>query len=317
MSKTYDLLVEKIQNTILAKLNEDVAQQAPMPAAPQQPVQAPAAPQQPAVQPAQTVPQEVSGDPNATNGGEQQGVDEVGMSESQEMSGQLAQMLRDFKATQEDGGVEACKFAAGMVVAAAIDGLDYKDRKDILKKIKAGEFNSSSEEGEVQEEQPVEEVPTEQPQVAETLISRRDDREDRDLRMADKKKDKKLRKSSPFSSPVQEAVYSVDLDTASKDGSAETAVAQQLDDPDNTGKTVSAYSTIAQKKNPGSIGKRITYTRDEMSKAITNAQTDGTTSIIDGTEIAESYIMTKKQLEQVRLHEMSFSKGELEESFKK
>ena len=303
MSKTYDLLVEKIQNTILDKMNEDIA---PAQAAPAQQPQMPAQPAAP-----QPVAQEVPAEQPAE--GEQQGVDEVDMSEIQELSGQLAQMLRDFKATQEDGGVEACKFAAGMVVAAAIDGLDYKDRKDILKKLKAGEFNSAEEEP---TEEPIEAAPAEEPQVAETLLSRRNDKEDRDLRMADKKRGNKIRKSSPFTSPVNESDGSATtVDIAKVPGEESSAISNGEQEAEKSGSQLTVIDTLAPNKANNAVEK--TIDSRNVSDAISGAKQGFTMRMVDQQQqpvyTAESYIMTKKQLEQVRLHEISFSKGELEE----
>ena len=73
----------------------------------------------------------------------------------QQMAGQLSQMIRDYNSEQPQPDVETNKFAAGMVIAAAIKDLDEKDRKDILKKLKAGEFDEVQENPEPQMEEPV------------------------------------------------------------------------------------------------------------------------------------------------------------------
>jgi hypothetical protein len=77
-------------------------------------------------------------------------------------------MLRDFKESNPDEFTEAAKFAAGMVVSAAVKGLKYRDRKDILKKIKAGETEQAEGEETSQEAQPAEQP---EQMVAERLMT--------------------------------------------------------------------------------------------------------------------------------------------------
>lgn len=167
MADFYDTLINNILNKVNSKmveLSEDAVPQ-------QQPVQQPQAqpaPQQtvPVQQPAQPMPQQ----PQA---GEEQPVEneETGEKEIQEMAGQLAQLLRDYKKENPGQDIEVSKFAAGMVVAAAIKDMEIEDRKDIIKKLKAGDYDDvDGEEGEEEmpEEQPVEEPQPQQQPVQET-----------------------------------------------------------------------------------------------------------------------------------------------------
>lgn len=86
-----------------------------------------------------------------------------GKSEIQQMAGELSQKIRDYNSALQEPDAETNKFAAGMVVSAAIKDLSDDDRKDIVKKLKAGEFDDNAsddvaaqEETEMTEDMPVE-----------------------------------------------------------------------------------------------------------------------------------------------------------------
>lgn len=106
------------------------------------------------------LPQETAPMPNTptpeepTTASEEKQGEEGGKEGIQQMAGQLSQMIRDYNAEQPQPDAETNKFAAGMVVAAAIKDLDEKDRKDILKKLKAGDYDSAEP-----SEEPAEDVP--------------------------------------------------------------------------------------------------------------------------------------------------------------
>lgn len=57
----------------------------------------------------------------------------------EQLSGKLSQSLRKYQEGLPQPDADTAKFAAGMVVKAAIDGLSDEDVKDILDKIKEGD----------------------------------------------------------------------------------------------------------------------------------------------------------------------------------
>ena len=61
--------------------------------------------------------------------------------EIQKLSGELSQKIRDYNGAQETPDAETNKFAAGMVISAALEGLSEKDKEDILKKLQSDEKN--------------------------------------------------------------------------------------------------------------------------------------------------------------------------------
>lgn len=73
--------------------------------------------------------------PAEANQGEQEA---TGKEEIQQLAGKLSQAIRDYNASLPQPDAEVNKFAAGMVISAAVDGLDGKDRKAILKKVTKG-----------------------------------------------------------------------------------------------------------------------------------------------------------------------------------
>ena len=70
----------------------------------------------------------------------------------EQLSGKLSQSLRSYQDGLPKPDAETAKYAAGMVVKAAIDGLDNKDVKDILNKLKTDEDDETSEEPQGDEE---------------------------------------------------------------------------------------------------------------------------------------------------------------------
>ncbi len=79
----------------------------------------------------QTMPEQPAG----ANQGEQEA---TGKEEIQQLAGKLSQAIRNYNASLPQPDAEVNKFAAGMVISAAVDGLDSKDRKAILKKVTKG-----------------------------------------------------------------------------------------------------------------------------------------------------------------------------------
>ena len=315
---------DKLANSIYTKLTEAV-QQGQIPQAPQQPVAQPQVdPTAGAVagqaaagaaMPADTgaagaVDQTAAGAMGVEGQSMQTGMegeeetDEVGMSEIQEMAGQLAQMIRDFKETNPDEFVEAAKFAAGMVVSAAISGLKYRDRKDILKKIKAGEFNQDST-----EEQPEEQ----EGMVSERLRkdnSRNDDEKRKGLNPIEKRKKKSPK--SPFSGvneDINNGAITFDNNTPMSN------IMQQYNQLKNNG----ANNIMATNINPTATGEQEQGSVDNPEESFTNAQTTGKNLVFTKTNATnESVKFTKRQLEMIRLSEaktkfVKFSKKQLDE----
>ena len=243
--------------------------------------------------------------------------DEVGMSEIQEMAGQLAQMIRDFKESNPDEFVEAAKFAAGMVVSAAISGLKYRDRKDILKKIKAGEFDNGEGEESGAEEQPAEQQPEGQEGMVSERLRKDDSRKDDDKRKGLNPIEKRKKKSpkSPFSGVNEEDENHVNA----------------------TVPVTASTSDLAQIANNAS-GKTVTFRPEgvsDPSSAITQTAGNNISKVSDALKnknsstfqqntngIAESVRVTKRQLDMIRLSEtktkyVKFSKKQLDEIMKK
>jgi len=318
---------DKLANSIYTKLTEAV-QQGQVPQAPQQPVAQPQVdPTAGAVagqaaagaaMPADTgaagaVDQTAAGTMGVEGQSMQTGMegeeetDEVGMSEIQEMAGQLAQMIRDFKETNPDEFVEAAKFAAGMVVSAAISGLKYRDRKDILKKIKAGEFSQDST-----EEQPEEQ----EGMVSERLRkdnSRNDDEKRKELNPIEKRKKKSPK--SPFSGVNEEDENHVN---ATVPVTASTSDLAQIAN-NASGKTVTFHPEGVN--DPSSA---ITQTAGNNISKVSDALKNKNSSTFQQNTnwIAESVRVTKRQLEMIRLNEtktkfVKFSKKQLDEIMKK
>jgi hypothetical protein len=257
-------------------------------------------------------------DPSMQTGMEgEEETDEVGMSEIQEMAGELAQMLRDFKESNPDEYIEAAKFAAGMVVSAAISGLKYKDRKDILKKVKAGEFNQEGGEEQAEEEAPMEQQPGGQEGMVAERLRKEDSRNDDDKRKGLNPIEKRKKKSpkSPFSGVNEEDENHVNA----------------------TVPVTASTSDLAQIANNAS-GKTVTFRPEgvsDPSSAITQTAGNNISKVSDALKnknsstfqqntngIAESVRVTKRQLDMIRLSEtktkyVKFSKKQLEEIMKK
>lgn len=247
--------------------------------------------------------------------GETGEVDEVGMSEIQEMAGELAQMLRDFKESNPDEFVEAAKFAAGMVISAAIKGLKYKDRKDILKKVKAGEF--SEEEG--SEEQPIEQQPEGQEEMVAERLRKDDSRGETDKRKGLNPKEKRKIKSkkSPFSGVNEDdgnATIQVGDNTPNADAvAAANKIASDGGDSvtfEYTGSTGESGNGIKPIKNSSNVSDALANIRNFGNKYQYKAS------------LGESVMVTKRQLDMIRLNETNtkfvrFSKKQLDEIMKK
>lgn len=325
---TYNEKFENLAKSVYTKIMEVATQQVPITAQQQVPAQQPvaqqAAPEQPvgqtaidqtigAEQSAQEVPvetqgAEVGGD-EAIGAEETQEIgDEIGMSEIQEMAGQLAQMLREFKASNPEESVEAAKFAAGMVVAAAIDGMKYKERKDILKKIKAGDFNYG-EDGQSE----VEQKDIEQPAEGEGVVTerlRKDNKEESELRKDLKPKEKKNRRSekSPFSGINESGAtvdYNTNVDTPDKIDTAKAAAS-------NAGE----QDIVVNPTNPNVKSTGLQVSGDTTMTAVDNARKGVATKLT-----AESVIFKKSQFDQIRLKENKtkyyrFTKSQLLEAMR-
>lgn len=306
--ETYKEKFDKIAESVYNKIMEVAQQPAPAaqvaqpaPAALAAPV-GPTTPADPsmAVQPAP----EQQAAPDVEEGG----VDEVGMSEIQELAGQLAQMLRDFKESNPDEFTEAAKFAAGMVVSAAIKGLKYRDRKDILKKIKAGETEQAEGEEASQEAQPAEQP---EQMVAERL--RKDDSRDaEDNRKELKPKEKKniRSKKSPFSG-VNEDTIEVGDNTPNSD--VEAAV-------NKIASTGGTSAILTQTGKTQTSGIKPIKNSDSVTNGMTDLKSFGTDYDVK-VPVKESIKLTKRQLEMIRLHESKtkmfrFKKGQLDEAMK-
>jgi hypothetical protein len=252
-------------------------------------------------------------DPSLQTGDEGQdagAADEVGMSEIQEMAGQLAQMLRDFKETNPDEFIEAAKFAAGMVVSAAISGLKYKDRKDILKKVKAGEFNQDSSDESSTEEQQVEQQPEGQEEMVAERLRKDDSREtDDDRKGLNPKEKKNIRsKKSPFSGVNENGVGTYmggdnttvsDIEKFSQDAAANDNQGVNIVNPNGNGKTATVSDPISAQQQL-TLGNNVYM----------------------GSQANESIKLTKRQLDMIRLSEtktkfVKFSKKQLDEIMKK
>lgn len=336
MSKYKDNF-DKLANSIYTKLME-AAQQDPALQAQQVPQQTVAAAQQPqpdqaagAAMPADTGVAAVEPAPAASvepgaesaeaqvgdEGAETGETDEVGMSEIQEMAGQLAQMIRDFKESNPDEFVEAAKFAAGMVVSAAISGLKYRDRKDILKKIKAGEFDKGEGEESGAEEQPAEQQPEGQEGMVSERLRKDDSRKDDDKRKGLNPIEKRKKKSpkSPFSGVNEEDENHVN---ATVPITASTSDLAQIAN-NASGKTVTFHpegvsdpsSAITQ-----TAGNNISKVSDDLKNK------NSSTFQQSANGIAESVRVTKRQLDMIRLSEtktkfVKFSKKQLDEIMKK
>jgi hypothetical protein len=218
-------------------------------------------------------------------------------------------MLRDFKETNPDEFIEAAKFAAGMVVSAAISGLKYKDRKDILKKVKAGEFNQDSSDESSTEEQPVEQQPEGQEEMVAERLRKDDSREtDDDRKGLNPKEKKNIRsKKSPFSG-VNEAQFDYDYN---KSG---------VSDIDNAANGAwNAGENSLQVNAVGGQYSGVSLDAKTSAEADSNAR-NGYSSKIN--KVAESVKMTKRQLDMIRLSEtktkfVKFSKKQLDEIMKK
>ena len=298
--ETYKEKFDKIAESVYNRIMEIAQQQVPTaPAAPAEPAAAPVDPAM-AAQPAPGQQTE--------QGTEEGGVDEVGMSEIQELAGQLAQMLRDFKESNPDEFTEAAKFAAGMVVSAAVKGLKYRDRKDILKKIKAGETEQAEGEETSQEAQPAEQP---EQMVAERL--RKDDSRDaEDNRKELKPKEKKniRSKKSPFSGVNEE------------NGEVQT----QLVGPNATAEDIQQGEENAVRNNASGILYKYTG-ENGTNNTLTSFKGDTNTTLSHIKGFNNSYVdleevkLTKRQFEMIRLHEskpkmVRFKKGQLDEAMK-
>lgn len=67
----------------------------------------------------------------------------------EQLSGKLSQSLRSYQKDLVQPDTETAKYAAGMVIKAAIEGLTPKDKKDILSKLDDNEDNvDDGEDGE-------------------------------------------------------------------------------------------------------------------------------------------------------------------------
>ena len=236
--------------------------------------------------------------------------DEVGMSEIQEMAGQLAQMIRDFKESSPDEFVEAAKFAAGMVVSAAISGLKYRDRKDIIKKIKAGEFDNGEGEESGAEEQPAEQHPEGQEGMVSERLRKDDSRKDDDKRKGLNPIEKRKKKSpkSPFSGVNENGVGTYmggdnttvsDIEKFSQDAAANDNQGVNIVNPNGNGKTVTVPDPISAQQQL-TLGNNVYM----------------------GSQANESIKLTKRQLDMIRLSEtktkfVKFSKKQLDEIMKK
>lgn len=64
----------------------------------------------------------------------------------EQLSGKLSQSLRSYQQGLPQPDADTAKYAAGMVVKAAIDGLSPKDVKDILNKLNNEDENESDDE---------------------------------------------------------------------------------------------------------------------------------------------------------------------------
>ena len=322
----FDRLANSIYNKLIASAQEDnklmeMVQQAPSMQT-QQPGVVAAQPQQ--VDPnAMTSSGQMAGvqasQPAADNGQGEEVTDEVGMSEIQEMAGQLAQMIRDFKETNPDEFVEAAKFAAGMVISAAIKGLKYRDRKDILKKVKAGEFNQDGGDESSAEEQPVEQQPEGQEGIVAERLRKDDSREtDDDRKGLNPKEKKNIRsKKSPFSGVNENdgnATIQVGDNTPNADAeAAANKIASDGGDSvtfEYTGSTGESGNGIKPIKNSSSVSDALANIRNFGNKYQYKAS------------LGESVKMTKRQLDMIRLSEtktkfVKFSKKQLDEIMKK
>lgn len=320
MSKYKDNF-DKLANSIYTKLMEATQQDPALQAQPAQPAQqqAVAAVPQPQDGPAAgaAMPVETGVEPGAESTEAQAGdevaetgeTDEVGMSEIQEMAGQLSQMIRDFKESNPDEFVEAAKFAAGMVVSAAISGLKYRDRKDILKKIKAGEFDKGEGEESGAEEQPAEQQPEGQEGMVSERLRKDDSRKDDEKRKGLNPIEKRKKKSpkSPFSG-VNEAElnYNPNKNNISDIDSAKSGA-------QNAGE-----SELQVKNAAGGENSNVILQADSSSDAASKIK-DGYSAKLN---IPESVKLTKRQLDMVRLSEtktkfVKFSKKQLDEIMKK
>ena len=261
---------------------------------------------------------ETGAEGQAAQAGEEAGTgetDEVGMSEIQEMAGELAQMLRDFKESNPDEFVEAAKFAAGMVISAAIKGLKYRDRKDILKKVKAGEFSEEGSEEEGSEEQPIEQQPEGQEEMVAERLRKDDSRCETDKRKGLNPKEKRNIKSkkSPFSGVNEEApvvqTFKVNSNTPASEYTANLQAAKS-----NNAKMAS-FINIGDNSNGTNV--------ENSENDITGLQKKvGDGNNVDVSLTAESVKLTKRQLEMIRLNEtkttfVKFSKKQLDEIMKK
>ena len=63
----------------------------------------------------------------------------------EQLSGKLSQTLRSYQKELVKPDTETAKYAAGMVIKAAIEGLTPKDKKDILSKLEDNEGEAESE----------------------------------------------------------------------------------------------------------------------------------------------------------------------------
>ena len=82
----------------------------------------------------------------------------TGKEEIQQLAGKLSQAIRDYNASLPQPDTEVNKFAAGMVISAAVDGLDSKDRKAILKKVTKGVENEDEDDVDMEETVPQENI---------------------------------------------------------------------------------------------------------------------------------------------------------------
>ena len=72
--------------------------------------------------------------------GEENGSEDGGTKEDlQSQAGSLAAALRQYNSESPQPDVETNKYVAGMILSAAIENLSGKDRRDVVKKAKAGE----------------------------------------------------------------------------------------------------------------------------------------------------------------------------------
>ena len=134
----------------------------------------------------------------------------------EQLSGKLSQSLRKYQENLPQPDADTAKFAAGMVIKAALDGLSDDDVKDILNKVKEADTEEPSEssndnemnDGEgMQEELPNDEFPSEEMtesimkirQIDEIFNQIMNDRDQEDI--SEKPLGKVSFKKKPFTSP--------------------------------------------------------------------------------------------------------------------